>query len=151
LRASAKLKDRRRRGFAAERELVKKLWRYGFAAIRGPASGAKIKRSVYPDVVAIYRGIVLVFEVKSRKKLQNIYMSREQLEKLLEFARRAGGKPFIAVKISELRDWRIVSAENVTISGSRVKIPKEVIESSPPLTVFLSSILNKSLDSFKEA
>ena len=145
------MRDRRRRGFSAERELVKKLWKYGFAAIRGPASGAKVKKSVYPDVVAIYKGLVLVFEVKSRSKLQSIYMKRSQLEKLIEFARRAGGRALIAVKISELRDWKIVSVEDVIIDGEKVKIPKELIESSPSLSVFISSVLNRSLDSFKAA
>ncbi len=145
------MKDRRRRGFRAERELVKKLWKYGFAAIRGPASGAKVKKSVYPDVVAIYKGKVLVFEVKSRKKLQSIYMKREQLDKILEFARRAGGEAFIAIRLSDLRDWRIVPTSSLSIEGDRVKVPKDVIERAPSFETFISTILNKPLDSFTKA
>ncbi len=145
------MKDRRRRGFAAERELVKKLWKYGFAAIRGPASGSKVKKSVYPDVVAMYRGRILVFEVKLRKKLRSIYMERSQLDKLLEFAKRAGGEAYLAIKISELGEWRIVPSNLVVVEGNRVKIPREVLESAPSLHTFVTSILNKKLDLFKGA
>ena len=140
--------DKRRKGFSAERELVRKLWRYGFAAIRGPASGAKVKRSVYPDVVAIYRGKVLVFEVKSRGKLQTIYMARNQLDKLMEFARRAGGEAYVAVKVSELRDWKVVSVSSIEIAGEKVKIPKDVIERAPSLHDFVASVLHRGLDEF---
>lgn len=141
--------DKRRKGFSAERELVRKLWRYGFAAIRGPASGAKVKKSVYPDVVAIYKGKVLVFEVKAREKLQTIYMRKSQLDKLLEFARRAGGEAYIAIKVGELRDWRFVSASSVeVVNDNRVKIPKEAVEKAPSFQNLISSILIKTLDEY---
>ncbi|HIC99009.1 MAG TPA: Holliday junction resolvase, partial [Pyrodictiaceae archaeon] len=38
------------RGFEAERDLARRLWQKGFAVIRAPASGAKTKHYVYPDL-----------------------------------------------------------------------------------------------------
>ncbi len=139
---------KRARGFRAERELVRKLWKYGFAVIRGPASGSGARKIFYPDVVAIYRREVLVFEVKSRKKLETIYLDPIKVEKLREFAERAGGKAFIAVKISELRSWKIVPLERVSIDNGRCKLHKDVIDDSEDLDAFVRKLIVKSLDSF---
>ncbi len=144
------MKSQRSRGYSAERELVRKLWKMGFAAIRGPASGAKVKRSVYPDVVAIRNGLVLAFEVKYRKRIETIYLPRNQVEKLLEFARRAGGIALIAIKISELREWRIIPVEKLEPVGDRFRISRSVIEKSPKLSDYVSSVLTHTLDRYLE-
>ncbi|RLG74476.1 MAG: Holliday junction resolvase [Thermoprotei archaeon] len=122
----------------------------GFAAIRGPASGAKVKRGVYPDVVAIRSGLVLVFEVKYRKKIETIYLPRNQVEKMLEFARRAGGIALIAIKISELHDWRIVPVEKLELVGDKFRISRRVIEESPRLDEYISSMIMRTLDEYLE-
>ena len=117
----------RSRGYEAERELVRKLWRRGFAVVRGPASGAKVRKAVYPDVVAIKNRHVLVFEVKKRSRLESIYLDKEQVAKLREFARRAGGDAFIAIKISGM-PWRFVSVERLVDTGGSYKVSHEEIE-----------------------
>ncbi len=118
----------RSRGYRAERELVIKLWRLGFAVLRAPASGARIKRADYPDIVAIKEGRVAVMEVKSRTKLSTIYVREEQIRKLINFAKRAGGQAYIAIKIP-YRQWKIVPLSKLkqTSSGT-YKVEKEVIE-----------------------
>lgn len=109
----------RRRGFARERDLVRKLWEAGFACVRGPASGAKARRIFYPDVVAIRNGRVYVFEVKTRRKLETIYIDRRKLLNLIDFARRAGGRAFIAVKIVDgASDWRFIPIEKLEKTSS---------------------------------
>ncbi|MEM0326303.1 MAG: Holliday junction resolvase, partial [Desulfurococcaceae archaeon] len=50
----------RRRGFFHERDLVRRLWEHGFAVIRAPASGSRVKHVVYPDIVALYKGKVII-------------------------------------------------------------------------------------------
>ena len=142
------MNSRRRRGFEAERELVRKLWKCGFAAIRGPASGSKIKKGVYPDVVALYRGRIFVFEVKSRSKLTTVYLDNEQVEKLRIFSERAGGIPLIALKIRALRVWKIIPLEHVVCRETRCSIPRDVIETSTDLDTFIKKILTKPLDEF---
>ena len=140
----------RKRGYEAERELVRKLWRCGFAVVRGPASGAKVRKAVYPDVVAIKNRRILVFEVKKRSKLESIYLDKEQVAKLREFARRAGGDAFIAIKISGM-PWRFVSVKQLVDTGGSYKVPLEeiekalgfndlvaLVETTIPLTEFVS-------------
>ena len=132
----------RGRGFRAERDLVRKLWKIGFAAIRGPASGAKVKRSVYPDVVAIKNGLVLIFEVKYRKKLDTIYIPRHQVEKIVEFARRAGGIPLIAVRIGELKEWKVIRVSELETYRDMYRITQLMLQQSPNLEDFIHSLEN---------
>ncbi len=47
------------RGTEYERDLAYKLYQRGWAVIRAPASGAKAKRYLYPDLVAIKKGRIL--------------------------------------------------------------------------------------------
>lgn len=101
----------RSRGFSHERDLVRRLWERGLAVIRAPASGSKAKRVPYPDVVAIYKGRVMVFEVKTTRKRKEIYIKRGQVEKLREFAERAGGKAFVAVKAVGTGEWLFAPVE----------------------------------------
>ncbi len=110
---------RRRRAFARERDLVRLLWKKGFACMRAPASGSKVKRTIYPDIVAIWRGKTLVFEVKTTEQKRTIYIPREQVEKIREFARRAGGQAFIAVKIvGQGEPWKFIPIENLEHTSS---------------------------------
>jgi Holliday junction resolvase len=140
---------RRSKGVNAERELVTKLWKLGFAVIRGPASGAKIKKGIYPDVVAIKNRYVFVFEVKKRSKLGHIYVDKEQVEKIREFARRAGGEALVAVKITELKVWKVVPITFIKeVSTDRVRIDREVIEQAQDLIEYLNSKVNITLDKY---
>ena len=109
-----KADSRRRRGFAYERELARELWSRGFACMRAPASGAKVKRRAQPDLVAMKNGVIMVFEVKTRRREGHVYIDSSQVEKLVEFARRAGGMAFIAVKILDGRGWRFVPVEKLS-------------------------------------
>ncbi|MEM0453456.1 MAG: Holliday junction resolvase Hjc [Sulfolobales archaeon] len=139
---------RRTKGYAAERELVIKLWKYGFAVMRAPASGAKIKKAKYPDLIAIKSSKVLVFEVKSRSKPDTIYISEEQIRKLRDFAERAGGQAFIAVKISGDK-WRTVGLEQLErINNNTYKLSKDVLLNSKDLDEVLREL--KLLPSLEE-
>lgn len=137
------------KGVNAERELVVKLWKLGFAVLRGPASGSKIKKGVYPDIVAIKNRHVFVFEVKKRNKLGHVYINKDQIEKIKEFARRAGGEALIAIKISALRAWKAIPlAHTKEVSPSKVRIDKEVIEQADDLLTYLNNKISTTLDNY---
>ena len=143
----------RRKGFAAERELVLHLWRHGFAAMRAPASGARAKRVFYPDVIAIYRGKIFVFEVKRRKKLATLSLEKKKVENLLDFAKRAGAVAYIAIKISSIREWMLVRLDNTLTDklkeGKKFTLASETIkERGISLKNFIREVTNKQLDSF---
>lgn len=123
----------RSKGYRAERELVNKLWRLGFAVMRAPASGSKIRKAKYPDVVAIKSGKVLVFEVKSRSKIESIYINGEQVSKLRDFSERAGGQAFIVVKIPN-DVWKTVPIDSLEkLPNGSYRLNKELIERSKEL------------------
>jgi len=139
----------KRRGYTAEILLVRTLWKEGYAVMRAPASGSRVRKAVYPDIVILREGKIIVAEVKERKKIESIYIERKQFEKLKEFARRAGGLPVIIVRIKSLNEWRIIPVEKIQGGNAeRIKIPKELIENSDELHVFLAKLFNKDLTSY---
>ncbi len=82
-----------RKGAAAERELMRLLWERGAAVIRSAGSG----NSYAPDVVAIINGRAVAFECKAWRKSE-LFVRREQYEKMVEWSRRANTPVFIAWK-----------------------------------------------------
>lgn len=123
------------RGFAHERDLVLKFWKKGFAVVRAPASGSKVKRTVYPDVLAIRNGFVFVFEVKTTGRLRDVYLDSKQVAKVKEFSKRAGGLGFVAVKIVGTGEWRFVPIDKLQLTrGGRFKVCKLDVEKGLRLT-----------------
>lgn len=117
-----------RKGANIERKLSRMFYKRGYATIRAPASGAKTRRVIYPDLIAIKKGVVLAIEVKYRSKGQTIYISGWQIRRLLEFARRAGAIPLIAIKYSEEPSFAFVNANYLkkTKKGN-YKVDREVL------------------------
>ncbi len=79
---------RHRIGYEGEYYLIRKfndLKRPGYYAVRTPGSGAG-KLSFKPDVLAVDNGELCAIEVKSTNK-KEVYVPREQLERLLNFTR----------------------------------------------------------------
>jgi Holliday junction resolvase len=140
----------RRRGFSHERDLAQRLWNHGFAVIRSPASGSKAKNILYPDIVAIYHGKVLAIEAKTVRKERTIYLKEQQVEKLAEFSRRAGGEAFIAVKIVGTGEWRFVSLNSLRETRG-LKITKAHLSNSLKLEDVISIVKGvRKLDEFAE-
>ena len=143
----------RRRGFSYERDLVARLWSQGFAVMRAPASGARVRRSVAPDVVAAKNGVIMVFEVKTMRKPRTLYLRRSQVERLAEFARRAGGEAMIAVRILDGRGWRFIPLDRLEETGGGFKIPLGKIDSGLRFRdiVALADRASRRLDEYLEA
>uniref|UniRef100_A0A7J3QDM2 Crossover junction endodeoxyribonuclease Hjc n=1 Tax=Ignisphaera aggregans TaxID=334771 RepID=A0A7J3QDM2_9CREN len=149
--SSSDIPKARARGFRAERELVTKLWKMGFAVIRGPASGAKIRRSIYPDVVAIKDRKIFVFEVKVRSKPSSIYIDRNQLSKVIEFARRASGEALLAIRITSLKIWKAIPVNEINIdsaTSNRIKVSRDVIDRSEDLFSYISRKISRSIEEY---
>ena len=77
----AQIRSMKKRGYDAERELVKMLRKVGFAALRVPVSAPS--NEPLPDVFAIRGKTILAFEAKSQQRYA--YYKRKQLDKLFEF------------------------------------------------------------------
>lgn len=82
------------------------LWRRGFAVIRAPASGSATKRPL-PDIVAgsKQRSLQFAFEVKATRA-ETLYVDKESIDQLVEFAQTFGCEPFLAVRFKgRRRGW----------------------------------------------
>ena len=77
----AQIRRMKKRGYDAERELVKKLREAGFKALRIPVSAPS--NEPLPDVFAIKGDTILACEVKSQNRYT--YYKRKQVAKLHEF------------------------------------------------------------------
>ena len=101
-----------RRGASAERELIKRLEKEGFAVVRS-AGSKKV------DIIAGNGRKYLCIEVKSTKG-EKLYLSGEDIEKLTSFAYRFGGEPIIAVKFIN-NGWHFFSPQSLPKSGKNFK------------------------------
>jgi Holliday junction resolvase len=131
----------RLKGFHYERELARILYREGFAVIRAPASGSRAKRVFYPDIVALYKKNILVFEVKARSEPSDIYIDKYKVERLRDFAERSGGEAYVAVKITSLGEWRVVPISQLwTTKEGNYRVSKFTLERSSRLEELLERV-----------
>lgn len=145
--SSDKRRKSRVRGFQKERELVRKLWEEGFACMRAPASGAKVRKSVQPDIIAARNNLIFVMEVKTRRSDKAIYIEKEKIDKLAEWANRAGTNalPLIAVYTSREHGWRFVPINKLECTeGGYYKVKIEDISRFYDINT-LKAISDKSL------
>ncbi|AAL63994.1 Holliday junction resolvase Hjc [Pyrobaculum aerophilum] len=129
----------KRKGSAKERELANFFWERGCAVLRGCSSGGGVRKRYVPDVVAICKGKVLVFEVKYRSKYTPIKIEREKLEKLAVFAKRAGGEAYLLVKYGR-NPWKVLEI--------RDKIDREEYEKAVELRAFLEALFSQTIDRY---
>jgi Holliday junction resolvase len=133
----------KRKGSTYERALANKLWSMGLAVLRGCSSGGGVRKRFVPDIVAIGPGFVLVFEVKYRSERKPVRIEEEKVSKLLEFAKRAGGDAYVAIKFKG-DDWRFIP---ITEKASIVVKPDD-LDSAYTLEQLISKYVSRSLLDF---
>lgn len=96
------------KGYRAERELVHLLYKKGYAVIRTPRSGRIALPS--PDIIAIKNKKTIAIECKYRSK--PFKMSKDQINELLEWKKRANCDVLIAWKIPRY-DWFFIPIQYI--------------------------------------
>jgi len=131
-----------KRGIAEERELVHRLDDLGFAVIRAPASGARIKLDRV-DIVAGGHGSHLALEVKTTSK-PALYLSKDTVDQLTRFSQKFGATPYLAVKFKHLhRGWILIEPKGLTETKTGYKLTlKEALRVGSRLEAVASSKLN---------
>lgn len=76
------IKRMRRKGYRAERELVRKLRSWGFKSVRVPVSAPSSEP--LPDVFATKGDTLLAFEIKAPNS-ERTYFQKKQIKKLFDF------------------------------------------------------------------
>jgi Holliday junction resolvase len=112
-----------RKGDRRERELVNELDDRGFAVMRAPASGSATDREL-PDVLAGDGEQFYAVEAKSSSE-RPIYLTGEEVEALVYFARNFGAKPRIGVRFDH-EDWYFFHPADLhTTDGGNYRVRKE--------------------------
>lgn len=112
-----------RKGERRERELVNLLDERGFAVMRAPASGSATEREL-PDVLAGDGGLFYAIEAKSSAG-DPIYLSGEEVESLVFFARNFGAKPRIGVRFDR-EDWYFFHPGDLHVTdGGNYRVKQE--------------------------
>ncbi|AWR99785.1 Holliday junction resolvase Hjc [Metallosphaera hakonensis] len=143
------MNQRKSRGSSVERYVLSLLRDRGFAVIRSPASGSK-RKDPAPDLVALKNGVILLIEVKSRRKTGHIYITKEQVAGILEFSRKSGGELFLAVKHPKLLKF-IRFQELKKTDGGNYVVTEDAIERGVDvdgLVRYVESKFSKTLDTF---
>ncbi|QCJ46959.1 MULTISPECIES: Holliday junction resolvase Hjc [Haloprofundus] len=111
------------KGDRRERELVNKLDEAGFAVMRAPASGGATTREL-PDVLAGNGDRFYAIEAKSSAS-DPIYLTGEEVEALIFFARNFGAKARIAVRFDR-EDWYFFHPGDLYVTdGGNYRVKKE--------------------------
>jgi len=112
-----------RKGDRRERELVNELDAAGLAVMRAPASGSATERDL-PDVLAGDGDRFFAIEAKSSAG-DPIYLSGEEVESLIYFARNFGAKARIAVRFDR-EDWYFFHPGDCHVTdGGNYRVKKE--------------------------
>ena len=100
-------------------ELVEKLRKEGFYAVRVPVSGSK---SIPCDVLAARGEDRRAYQVKETSK-SVVYISEKQVRRLLEFSRAFGLKAYVAVRWKGVKGYRWSIVEVKEPSSIKVQRP----------------------------
>lgn len=113
------------KGISYERELIHLFWKTGeWAAMRIAGSGS-IK---YPsaDILAGNALRKLAIECKSSKS-ESVYIPKEEIDQLQQFATKFGAEPWIAVRFHSTL-WHFISMDNLEFTESSAVISTENIK-----------------------
>jgi Holliday junction resolvase len=112
-----------RKGDRRERELVNRLDEAGFAVMRAPASGSATDREL-PDVLAGNGETFYAIEAKSSSG-RPIYLSGEEVEALIYFARNFGAKARVAVRFDREAWYFFHPGDLHTTDGGNYRVKSE--------------------------
>ena len=105
------------------RELVTALDEAGFAVMRAPASGSATEREL-PDVLAGDGETFYAIEAKSSAG-DPIYLSGEEIEALVYFARNFGAKPRVGVRFDREEWYFFHPGDLYETDGGNYRVKKE--------------------------
>lgn len=111
----------KKKGIAAERELLHLLWQNGFACCRVAGSGSIPEPSC--DLLAGNSKIGYSIEVKTCREKKK-YLNKEQVEQFLLFADKFGLTPLFAVKFMR-EGWFFIKPEHLEETGKGFAISLE--------------------------
>ena len=115
----------KQKGSNAERELIHLFWQTNqWTACRVAGSGSM--KYPAPDIIANKEGINLAIECKSTKE-NTQYLEKREVHELIEYAKKAGARPLIAVRFSK-KEWRFLSPDDLHETPNNYAVNQEQSE-----------------------
>lgn len=111
----------KKRGIAAERELLHLLWNKDYAVARVAGSGSIPEPSC--DLLAGNGKASYAIECKTTRSNKK-YITKEQMEEFLKFSERFGLKPLIAIKFIR-KGWFFLNPKHLNDVGKNWAISLE--------------------------
>ena len=111
----------KRKGIYFERDLLERLWKHGFAAVRVAGSGATSHPS--PDIVAGNGLKFIALEVKMRRNLP-LYLPENEVNQLVDFSRTFGAEPYLALKLPR-KDWKFLPLSDLKRTSRGYMVDEE--------------------------
>lgn len=108
----------KKRGIAAERELLHLFWKNGYAVARVAGSGSIPEPSC--DLLAGNGKKKYAIECKTTRK-ERKYISEEQIKEFLKFSTRFGLEPILAVKFIR-KGWFFLNPKKLDKTGKSYAI-----------------------------
>lgn len=115
--------SKKSKGTQGERDLIKKFWERGWAAMRAAGSGSTQFPS--PDLIVGHNGRRLVIEAKVTSA-DHKYFPEDELIQLNYFAKMFGAEPWLAIKFTRM-PWCFVSPEDLTPTKTQFVFSKKDI------------------------
>ncbi len=109
------------KGSSAERDLIKKFWEAGWAAMRAAGSGST--QYPCPDIVTGNRIKKIAIEVKFTSDTSK-YFTKKEITELLYFCEKLGTEPWVAVKFGK-EDWFFFPIHDLEETGKNYVITLE--------------------------
>lgn len=114
----------KRKGIAAEREILHKFWQNGWACIRVAGSGSSCYPS--PDLLAGNKIKKVAIECKVINDTKK-YFPLEEVEQLKKFSEMFGAQPWVAVKFSN-KEWYFLTLEDLEETKSQFVVSIKTAE-----------------------
>lgn len=99
----------KKRGIAAERELLHLMWKKGYGVARVAGSGSIPEPSC--DLLAGNGKRKYAIECKTSRKIKK-YIGQQQIKEFLEFSKRFGLEPILAVRFLR-KGWFFISPKDL--------------------------------------
>jgi len=125
----------RQKGRYGEYKLMQLLTKHGYFVMRAPGSGTRVKRFAYVDVIAIKKGLILLFEVKRRQRRDTITFHKEQIEKLKEAEEKSGGHAHVAVYIDDEKRWYFFTLDQLEDKGNHYLLSAYEFENTKSIEI----------------
>ena len=116
--------SRKSKGINAERDLVHKFWKLGWASVRIAGSGSMKYPSA--DILATNKIRRLAVECKTSSD-KSKYLTKDEVKQLKDFSTIFGAEPWIAVKFDRC-EWLFMNIDDLKHTGNNFLISLDIAE-----------------------